>query len=112
MSELPILGEDQAEVERLRARAARGLVLTDRQARQLSNRLMLQRPDYAGLTPKQIKHVAADLDRRIRGLPAGAFMALDALRLLADGGNEVAEVVFEMETERLGLTTPSRSFPR
>jgi hypothetical protein len=102
--------DDAAELDRLRARAARGLELTPRQAWQLSTRLMLQAPP--DLTPRQIKHVADDLDRRIRGLPPGAFMALDALRLLADGGNELAAAMFSDECRKLGLTTPLRSFPR
>jgi len=106
MLERPLSPADAAEVDRLRARAARGLELSPRQAWQLSSRLMLQAP--AGLTPRQVKNVADDLDRRIRGLPPGAFMALDALRLLADGGNDLAAYMFEMETERLGLTTPLR----
>jgi hypothetical protein len=96
------------EVEALRARASRGLVLTERQRRQLSTRLMLQLP--VDLTPRQIKTIAADLDRRVRGLPPGAFMALDALRLLADDGNEVAAYLFDLESRKLGLTRPLTSY--
>jgi len=86
----------------------RGLVLTERQRRQLSTRLMLQLP--ADLSPRQIKNIATDLDRRVRGLPPGAFMALDALRLLADGGNIVAADLFDSECRKLGLTRPLMSF--
>jgi len=86
---------------------AKGLQLTEQQRRQLSTRLMLQMPK--DLTPRQIANIARDLDRRIKGLPPGAFMALDALRLLADGGNEVAAYLFEIESEKLGLTRPSFS---
>lgn len=87
----------------------RGLVLTDQQRRLLSTRLMLQAPK--GLTPRQIKNIADDLDRRVKGLPPGAFMALDALRLLADGGNKVADTLFDSECAKLGLTRPFQSRP-
>lgn len=98
---------DAAELADLRARSARGLVLTDLQARQLSTRLMLQMP--RNLTPRQIANIARDLDRRVRGLPPGAFMALDSLRLLAEGGNQLAADMFDMESEKLGLTRPTFS---
>lgn len=97
---------DADELAGLRRRSAQGLVLTEQQRQLLSNRLMLQAP--AGLTARQIRNVANDLDRRIKGLPPGAFMALDALRLLADGGNDLAAYLLEFETERLGLTSPLR----
>lgn len=96
------------EVLELRRRAATGLVLTEQQRRQLSTRLMLQAP--RDLTPRQITNIARDLDRRVKGLPPGAFMALDALRLLADAGNLVADTLFDMESERLGLTRPLTSY--
>lgn len=76
----------------------------------LATRLMLQAPE--GLTPKQIKNVADDLDRRIRGLPPGAFMALDSLRLLADQGNSFATYLLEYESKRLGLTEPFVTYVR
>lgn len=95
---------DAAELASLRARSAAGLTLTERQRRQMSTRLMLQAPQ--GLTTKQIANVARDLDRRITGLPPGAFMALDALRLLADAGNTIAADLFDYESRRLGLTRP------
>lgn len=82
----------------------RALVLTDQQRRMLSTRLMLQLP--TDLTARQIANIARDLDRRIKGLPPGAFMALDGLRLLADGGNLVAEYLFDEESAKLGLTRP------
>jgi hypothetical protein len=102
--------DDAAELASLRRRSAEGLVLTEAQRQAFSSRLMLQAP--RGLTPKQIKNVAEDLDRRVRGLPPGAFMALDALRLLADGGNDFAAYMLELETERLGLTVPLRMHVR
>jgi hypothetical protein len=79
------------------------MTFTPEQRRQLATRLMLQAP--RDLSPRQIKAVADDLDRRVRGLPPGAFMALDALRLLADAGNVVAEDLFIHESQRLGLTS-------
>jgi hypothetical protein len=94
------------DAARVRA-GARGLTLTEQQRRQLSTRLMLQMPK--DLTPRQIANIARDLDSRIAGLPPGAFMALDALRLLADGGNQVAAYLFDQQSEKLGLTRPSFS---
>ena len=107
-NDLPLSALDGAELAALRGRATAGLRLTPQQAQQLSTRLMLQAPKH--LTPRQIKAVADDLDRRIRGLPPGAFMALDALRLLADGGNAVAEFLFDHESKELGLTRPFSSY--
>ena len=95
------------ELRALRARAETGLTLTEQQRKQLSTRLMLQAPK--DLSPRQIKAIADDLDRRVVGLPPGAFMALDALRLLADDGNRVADTMLDHEIERLGLTRPFQS---
>lgn len=85
-----------------------GFRLPPEAVRAFSSRLMLQAP--RDLTPRQIKNVADDLDRRIRGLPPGAFMALDSLRLLADQGNKIAEHLYELETRRLGLTSVFASY--
>jgi hypothetical protein len=101
---------DAAELARLRTRSAAGLTLTDQQRRLLSTRLMLQLP--TDLTGRQVKAIADDLDKRIKGLPPGAFMALDALRLLADGGNKVADYLFDLQSEKLGLTRPFSSYRR
>lgn len=87
-----------------------GLQLTEQQRKQLSTRLMIQAPK--DLTPRQIANIARDLDSRVKGLPPGAFMALDALRVLADAGNIVADTLFDQETERLGLTRPFMSYRR
>lgn len=82
------------------------LELSPRDRALLSNRLMLQAP--ADLTVKQVANVARDLNRRVRGLPDGAFMALTALGLLADQGNKLADLMFRAESEKLGLTEPFR----
>ena len=84
------------------------LELTPLQAAQLSTRLMLQAP--RDLTPSQIAAVRRDLDRVVRGLPADVFMALDAMRLLAEQGNAVAADIFDYESRRLGLTRPLTSY--
>lgn len=84
-----------------------GFQLTEAQRKALSNRLMLQAP--IDLSPSQILSIARDLDARVAGLPPGAFMALDALRLLADQGNEVAKDLFEHGSWQLGLTRPFAS---
>lgn len=86
--------------------------LTEAQARAFSTRLMLQRPEFIGVSERQRKAIAKELDARVKGLPPGAFMALDALRLLADQGNETAKWLFDHESEQLGLTRPLTSVPR
>lgn len=101
---------NEAEEAALRARAQRGLVLTEQQRRMLSTRLMLQAPTT--LSPRQLAAVRRDLDSRVAGLPPGAFMALDALRLLADQGNVVAADLFDSESRKLGLTRPFHTFGR
>lgn len=85
--------------------------LTEAQAKAFSTRLMLQRPDFFGVPEKERVKMAAELDRRVKGLPPGAFMALDALRLLADQGNVTAAFLFDRECEALGLTRPKTSIP-
>lgn len=84
------------------------LDFTEQQRRQLSTRLMAQAP--RDLSPAQVAAVRKDLDRRVKGLPPDVFMALDALRLLAEQGNTVARDLFMDESDRLGLTQRSYSF--
>lgn len=83
------------------------LLLSERDRALLSSRVMLQAPP-GDMSVRQIKKVADDLDRRIKSLPAGAFMSLTALGLLADQGNKIADLLFRSESERLGLTEPFR----
>lgn len=84
------------------------LEFTDQQRKQLATRLMLQHP--RDLSPAQVAAVRKDLDSRIKGLEPGTFMALDALRLLAEQGNTVAADLFMDESDRLGLTQRTYSF--
>jgi hypothetical protein len=84
------------------------LELSEQHRRQLSTRLMLQLP--ADASAREVARVRADLDRVVMGLPGDVFMALDALRLLADQGNEIAKDLFDFESRRLGLTRPMFSF--
>lgn len=86
------------------------LELNEGQRRVLSNKLMLQAP--AGIPPSRLAAVRRDLDRRVMGLPGDVFMALDALRLLADQGSAIAADLFDSECKRLGLTRPHFSAPR
>lgn len=86
------------------------LTLNEGQRRLLSNKLMLQLP--TGIGPRELASVRRDMDRVISGLPGDVFMALDALRLLADQGNVIAADLFDSECRRLGLTRPSFSFGR
>lgn len=87
-----------------------GFRLPEHVRRAFSSRLMLQAP--TNLTPRQIAAIRQDLDSRIDGLEQGAFMALDALRLLAEQGNEFAKFIFDRESARLGLTRPFHSYRR
>lgn len=87
-----------------------GLVLKEQHRRQLSTKLMLQLPKDA--SPREIARVRRDLDRAVDGLPGDVFMALDALRLLADQGSPLAKLLFDRESERLGLTRPMFSYRR
>ena len=88
----------------------RGFVLPEYARRAFSSRLMLQAPHDA--SPRELAAIRRDLDSRVRGLPQGAFMALDALRLLADQGNAVAADLFDSESRRLGLVRPVTSYRR
>lgn len=78
------------------------------QRRVLSNKLMLQAPK--DLAPSQLARIRRDLDHVVNGLPGDVFMSLDALRLLAEQGNDVAARLFFHECQRLGLTTRTYSF--
>ena len=85
--------------------------LTPEQARAFSTRLMPVTPASLGLSERQRREIQRELDNRIKGLPPGAFMALDALRLLADQGNVTAAYLFDLESKKLGLTRPFTSAP-
>jgi len=85
--------------------------LTEAQARALSTRLMPVTPATLGISEKQRRAIQRELDGRIKGLPPGAFMALDSLRLLADQGNVTAAYLFDLESAKLGLTRPFQSLP-
>jgi hypothetical protein len=84
------------------------LELTEAQRRFFASRLMLQLP--AGVPPRELASVRRDMDRVVKGLPGDVFMALDALRLLADQGNAIAADLFDVESRRLGLTRPLTSY--
>lgn len=86
------------------------LELPEHARRAFSTRLMVQAPE--GLTTKQLANVRRDLDRTVEGMPGDVFMALDALRYLADAGNEVAKALFDSECAKLGLTRPFTTYRR
>lgn len=81
-----------------------GLQLTPHQRVHLQSRLMLRGPAHA--TPAEIAAHQRTVAGFLNGLPGDVLFALDALRLLADQGNEVAAYMLDRETERLGLTRP------
>ncbi len=74
----------------------KGMVLTaEFRARVEGNmRLKLQPPEG----PQR-----GEFNRRISGLPGDVLLALEAIRALAEQGNDVAKHLYESETKRLGL---------
>lgn len=87
-----------------------GFHLKEQHRQQLSTKLMLQLP--ADASPRELARVRRDMDRVVGGLPGDVFMALDALRLLADQGSPIAKLLFDSECEKLGLTRPMFSYRR
>jgi hypothetical protein len=87
------------------------LDLPEHVRREFSTRLMLQLPP-SSLTERQKAEVRADMNRVIMGMPGDVFMALDALRLLAEQGNVVAADLFAHECDRLGLTKKFFSYAK
>jgi len=81
------------------------LTLTEAQRRALSTRIMLQMPREVGRD--DAKFIARLVEKTLNGIPGDVLFTLDAIRLLADQGNVVAQELFEMEIERLGFTTKS-----
>jgi hypothetical protein len=78
------------------------LEFTEEQRRALSSRLMLQPPGTE----------MARLERsRIEGIPADVLATLEAIKLLADQGNRVAQDLYMAERRRLGIDIPSRFGP-
>lgn len=75
-----------------------------------SSRLMLQLP--GDVPPRELARVRREMDKVVMGMPGDVFMSLDALRLLADQGNKIAQHMFELECRRLGLTERFYSFPK
>lgn len=76
----------------------------------LSTRIMVQAPQ--GMTTEQIRSTQAFVGRAVKGLPPDVFMMLDALRLLADQGNDIAKALFDRECAALGLTRPFASYAK
>lgn len=77
---------------------------TPAQRAALSTRLIVQPPT----TQAQVERHAdiARQRRRIEGLPIDVLEALEALRLLAEQGNKVAEMLYMDEREKLGIDRP------
>lgn len=82
------------------------LHLTPEQRRALSTRVMLQAPG-ADTTPEMRTMTARLVEQRLNGIPGDILFTLDALRLLADQGNQTAGAVLDYEINRLGLTRPT-----
>jgi len=76
------------------------LELTESQRLALQTRLIVQKPP-PGMTLDIV---------RINGLPSDVLFALEALRLLAEQGNQVAAYMYDDERKKLGIATPTRSW--
>lgn len=78
--------------------------LTEAQRKRLSDTLMLQKPP-----DEQSMATFAELVRRqkrLSSLPIDVLFTLEALRLLADQGNIVAQELYWSERVRLGIDIP------
>jgi hypothetical protein len=53
------------------------------------------------MTPVQLARMRAELDRKIGGIAAGDLVRLEALHLLAEQGNVVAQDLYDMSLEGL-----------
>lgn len=80
------------------------LHLTEAERRALSNRLIVQPPASASVVETH-QEVARQL-KRIEGLPIDVLETLEAIRILAEQGNEVAKVLYDVEREKLGIDRP------
>lgn len=73
------------------------LNFTEQQRRMLSTRLMVQAPK--GIPVAELAHQR----RSIEGLPTDVLMTLEALLVLAEQGNEIAQNLLTTERKRLGI---------
>jgi len=78
--------------------------LTEAQRQALSTTMMLQKPPDEGYA----NEFAAFMRRRktIEGIPIDVLFTLEAIRMLAEQGNEVAKNLYWAERVRLGIDIP------
>jgi hypothetical protein len=82
------------------------LRFTEAQRQALSTRLMVQKPPDA-----VAQETFAELMRMrqtIENIPVDVLFTLEAIRTLAEQGNEVAKRLYWKERERLGIDVPRR----
>lgn len=77
------------------------LELTKRDAKRLTlNRRMLQPPGPSDVAPP---FAAMSME----GIPGDVLFTLEALRQLAEQGNQVAQMLYDRERDRLGIDRPT-----
>lgn len=77
---------------------------SEAERRALSTRLIVQPPASAREVERHQE--LARQRRRIEGLPIDVLETLDAIRVLADSGNKVAQELYMVEREKLGIDLP------
>lgn len=80
------------------------LHFTEEERRALSRRLLVQPPPSEDAV-RAHQEIQRQLGR-IEGLPIDVLETLEAIRLLAEQGNKVAEELYMSERERLGIDLP------
>lgn len=93
-----------SDTRREEAQGAGGFRFTEEQRLALSTRHMVQRPpgEAAIASFAELAHRR----KTIEGLPVDVLFTLEAIRLLADQGNEMAKRLYWSERVRLGIDTP------
>lgn len=77
---------------------------TPEQQRALSTRLIVQPPPT--MSAIEAHQDLARQRKTIEGLPIDVLETLEAIRLLAEQGNQVAKELYEVEREKLGIDKP------
>lgn len=80
------------------------MTFSEAERKALSKRLLVQPPP--SLDAVRQHRLIHDQLKRIEGLPIDVLETLEAIRLLAEQGNEVAKDLYDTEREKLGIDRP------
>jgi len=80
------------------------LHFSEAERRALSTRLLVQPP--ASMREVERHQELARQRGRIEGIPIDVLETLDAIRMLAEQGNQVAKELYMVEREKLGIDLP------